>query len=255
MEDSGVRMIERRPKLESVLARWLNIVNDRYWTERDAPWWYNESASVGSLAAAAWMNEGRALVDYRTPKYRGDTRWKGRADLWMDLGQEEYVGEAKMYWPSLSRRLGHGRTTTMLKRACADAKAHMPVEGTRRIGILIVAPWSKPLSDEKLRRATSRFHRGLGRGAQRKHRRGLGLSIPVGGGSSVERVGLPRCRNGSLRGVVKYRKVRDRVRPLASRSKARSHRCKGLWLRSQDRRRASLRSARQASRQPTHQTS
>jgi len=156
----GTRVRRERPKLQLLLDRWVRIVGAPYWTNRDAPWWYNEAASVSSVAAAAWLNEGRALLDYRAPKVRDEVRWKGRADLWMDLGNEEYVGEAKMFWPSLSRRRGHDRTTKMLKWACSDAKHHLQSDGVTRLGVLVVAPWTKPLDDTTFAAQTESFIEG-----------------------------------------------------------------------------------------------
>lgn len=157
---SGTMVRRDRPKLQALLDRWVSTVSDPYWTARDAPWWYNEAASVSSIAAAAWLNAGRALLDYRAPKVRGDVRWKGRADLWMDLGDEEYIGEAKMFWPSLLRRRGHGMTTTMLERACRDAKHNLTSDGVSRVGVLVVAPWTRPLPDTDFRSQTDKFIQG-----------------------------------------------------------------------------------------------
>jgi hypothetical protein len=156
----GAQVIAARPKLKVLLDRWLEIISDPYWGERDAPWWYNEAASVSTLAAAAWSHKERALLDYRASKQRANVRWKGRADIWMDLRGEEYVGEAKIFWPSLSRRRGHARTTKMLKTACSDAKAHLDGGGTARIGVLFVAPWTRELDEPTFALQTASFIEG-----------------------------------------------------------------------------------------------
>ena len=153
----GKRVEPGHPKLEALLDRWLQLIGDPYWTSRDAPWWYNESASMSTLAAAAWLNKGRALLDYRASKIRSKMRWRGRADLWMDIGEEEYVGESKIYWPSLLRRRGHAKTARILSSASYDAKAHLRRDGTTRIGVLFVAPWTPELDDDALANQTSSF--------------------------------------------------------------------------------------------------
>jgi hypothetical protein len=157
VELRGTRVDPMKPKLKSLLDRWVTLVGDPYWTNRDAPWWYNEAASVSTVAAAAWLNGGRALLDYRATKSHENVQWKGRADIWIDLGEEEYIGEAKMYWPSLSRSKGHGRTTKMLEWARADAKHNLKSKTITRVGLLIISPWTARLDDDALDLQTRSF--------------------------------------------------------------------------------------------------
>src|SRR5713226_1261165 len=64
------------PELRQVLRKWI-FVNKDYvhrWDGIDAPWWYNERASVSALAAAAWLAKGIALEEYTTRKTRNINR-------------------------------------------------------------------------------------------------------------------------------------------------------------------------------------
>ena len=64
----------------------------------DCLYWYNERATVGSLAGAIWRTGGFAVEEYREPKKRKGKHYMGRTDLWFSLGENNrkcYVVEAK----------------------------------------------------------------------------------------------------------------------------------------------------------------
>lgn len=53
--------------LRPILRQWVTINRKlaKRWEEyRDAPWWYNERASISVLAGAAWKTNGYAFEEY-----------------------------------------------------------------------------------------------------------------------------------------------------------------------------------------------
>lgn len=99
-----------RPLLETWLSqqkRGLGILDSN-----DAPWWYNERASLSILAGAIWLRGGYVIEEHVTTKVSskesksGPSHVGGRGDLYFYFGRSHFVVEAKHYWPIL----GVGRT-------------------------------------------------------------------------------------------------------------------------------------------------
>jgi hypothetical protein len=115
----------------------------------DAPWWYNERASVSTFAAAVWMTGGIALEEYMTSKKSLDTHPKrspkrnplasGRGDIYFRVGAIEYRGEAKQTWAKLRGYNQESVFRRHLSLAVNDAKRR-PSDGAKRVGILFLVP-------------------------------------------------------------------------------------------------------------------
>ncbi len=87
-----------------LLSEWIELLhnfstlNDK--EERDVPYWYGERPLTGLLAAAAWrLENGWSLEEFSTLRGQEEDATKGRADLWMGIGNESYTVEAKLTWP------------------------------------------------------------------------------------------------------------------------------------------------------------
>lgn len=95
--------------LSEVLTKWLALMNmdddATRWGDHaapDAPWWYNEAASVSQFAGAIWQVGGNAFADFHVVRRRDDGGAAlGRADLSFSLGKWEAIVEAKQVWPLL----------------------------------------------------------------------------------------------------------------------------------------------------------
>ena len=98
---------------EGVLEEWILAI-EKYarMSGGEAPYWYNERANIGLLAAAAWRTGGVALEEFQheksEPKISEDgetvetmTR-NGRCDLWICLGTKSERIEAKFRWLNMA---------------------------------------------------------------------------------------------------------------------------------------------------------
>src|SRR5689334_19566240 len=89
-----------RGNFKRVFEEWVKI-NTRLaneWAELgDAPWWYNERASLSLLAGAVWLCGGTAFEEYAADKkHLGKRiRYRGRSDIYFFLGGKHYMAEAK----------------------------------------------------------------------------------------------------------------------------------------------------------------
>ena len=135
----------RIPGLDKLLYGWIKAQTAyiEAMDYDDCPWWYNEIAVTGFLAAAAWRLKGVGLQEYRTPKGRlKKDRWMGRCDLYTQIGEDAFVFEAKHYRTRIGSRIDRSlqRIGDQLGRATHDAKQHSHRDGTR-LGICFVAPF------------------------------------------------------------------------------------------------------------------
>lgn len=107
--------------LHPLLNKWLKLIddycnyfcNDENSDENDNPWWYNERATLSSLAGAAWRLPGWiALEEFRTTKRSlskvGNNNYGCRCDLYVgprgDNDEvDDYAIEAKQCWIALSQ--------------------------------------------------------------------------------------------------------------------------------------------------------
>ncbi|MCF7864356.1 MAG: hypothetical protein K9L89_06180 [Kiritimatiellales bacterium] len=104
----------------------------RQWKDvPDVPWWYNERASVGLLAAALWKTGGYAFEEYSTKK-KGKV---GRVDLEFGTGNEVFVAEAKQCW---IRNMGKTDPTNRIKQSFKAATEDVKRCNTMGMGKLAI---------------------------------------------------------------------------------------------------------------------
>ncbi len=113
---------------------------------KDALYWYNERATLSTLAHAIVRTNNIALEEYRMRKnsiHQGPG--EGRTDLFFRCGRTEYVAEAKQMWLSISKRAKRGswrnRIGKTLYKARREAVQSKDYGGMQAIGILFVVPY------------------------------------------------------------------------------------------------------------------
>jgi len=133
-------MIISNPKLEflrPVLERWFDCI-DRYNAVRgdnDTPYWHNEKANLGLLAAAAWMAEIVTLQDAATRKQNEEGERNVSADLLIASSDERAFIQATQRWPKVNNL----NLTQPLLEATSDAK-RISYASDLKLGCLFVAP-------------------------------------------------------------------------------------------------------------------
>ena len=144
----GVSILHRlrslRPILNESIA--INAELGREWAAvNDAPWWYNERASVSVFAGAIWRAGEAAFEEYSELK-RGAARLaSGRFDLWFSCGRQDFWAEAKYCQVGFTapRNQSHW-VQSWMERAMADARRCPPDGSTRRLAIVFAAPYIRP---------------------------------------------------------------------------------------------------------------
>jgi hypothetical protein len=130
--------------LYPVLNSWIENIDLylQYFGNSDCPWWYNERATLSSLAAAIWKNGGVALEEYSIDKGAKSKEWIGRCDLFIGLQSNTFACEAKQAWCPIGRRAKNGVKIAKqsLEAACKDARKLPKEEGTR-LGICFAVPY------------------------------------------------------------------------------------------------------------------
>lgn len=120
---------------DALLEEWiLSIERFSRITNGDVPYWYNERANIGILAAAAWRCGRIALEEFQHEKIdalsdgesesASQKSRNGRCDLWIsgDNRSEEIV-EAKFRWLNMSSDKLPKIAETCLNAAVTDAAA------------------------------------------------------------------------------------------------------------------------------------
>jgi hypothetical protein len=133
--------------LRPVFVAWFEIM-EMYlesFDYKDCQWWYNERATLSSLAAAVWRAGGIALEEYCLEKGKKGDLWTGRCDLYFRLKTQDFACEAKQLWCSIGRKgkPGLGNIKDVLSTACRDARVIGKNEG-RRLGICFAIPYLPP---------------------------------------------------------------------------------------------------------------
>ncbi len=113
--------------LRPVLKKWQEIIERRDVKniERDAPWWYNERASISQLAGAVWLCGGWVSEEFGTEKVsvqRQKEKFNGRCDIAFGLRRKNFWGEAKQCWPALLHENLQAKEMVEkhLRRACNE---------------------------------------------------------------------------------------------------------------------------------------
>ena len=141
---AGVVVKQKRlKKIEPLLHEWTRCVS-RYCAvaECDAPYWYNERASLSTLAAAAWRAGGVAVEEYAAFKGKKKAGPPHRVDLWFRYRRKRFVVEAKIGWVNLGEgstpAYNAGAVRRRLDAALEDVR-RCPKDGTF-LGVAFVAP-------------------------------------------------------------------------------------------------------------------
>ncbi|MCL2722875.1 MAG: hypothetical protein FWD69_00410 [Polyangiaceae bacterium] len=84
---------------EAPLWQWFKVL-DQYGdaVPDDVAYWYNERATLSTLAGALWRSGGVVLEEYSTVRVDDGSRAlesHGRVDLWCKIGEADYTIEAK----------------------------------------------------------------------------------------------------------------------------------------------------------------
>lgn len=151
--------------LKPCLDTWVDMMWNREgweWNDeddnlmRDAPWWYNERASVSHFAGAIWKNGGWVTEEFIVPREgRGepDDRKRnkyGRCDISFEVGTLKIIAEAKQVWPLLtgSKRKPSAITKGM-KNAEKEVKDRPISNGYKRYAIVFASPYVTSDADTK----------------------------------------------------------------------------------------------------------
>ena len=149
----GVEIANKKfSALRPILIQWIHNIhnycnqyhNKEKPAEKDAPYWYNERATLSTLAAAVWKLGGIALEEYKAKKMTKREEWKGRVDLWFQLKRKMYVIEAKQHWCLIDKqKLNRGLVKDRVQRRLTSAISNVietPVDEGTPIGIVFVVP-------------------------------------------------------------------------------------------------------------------
>jgi hypothetical protein len=112
--------------LEEVFAAWPTILTDYANTvPGDLPWWYNETAAVGFLGAAAWRAGGVAIVEFDNDRREAGASYtfRGRCDLYLKLNGAAYYAEAKQTFHWLGDGPDHAEAIADIRRKLDEATA------------------------------------------------------------------------------------------------------------------------------------
>lgn len=143
---------DRRTLLCQVIQNWIraNRVVAEAWRGLDAPWWYNERASLSILAGAIWRSGYLAFEEYSDEKWlhRGPKRttYTGRCDLYFELGHKGYVVEAKQGWSGGSSDHDVQKRIRKTLQAAHQAASRMSAGGRdqERLALAFIVPRFKP---------------------------------------------------------------------------------------------------------------
>ncbi len=152
----GVVTTPRVRGLRRILKRWCSINGQlaREWAPvKDAPWWYNERASLSVFAGAIWRSGEAAFEEYSDLK-RGKKRLSsGRIDIWFSVGRLSFCAEAKFCNVPFTRDGDQASGVQWwMDQAKNDARRCPPDGSTRRLAIVFGCPYLRPCS-ESIRRS------------------------------------------------------------------------------------------------------
>jgi len=141
---SGQEFGEFEP-LKPVLLRWRKLMEED-WGKKDAPWWYNEGASVSQLAGAVWRTQGGWALEEFSVRKRGPEPGQdgsGRCDLALEVGDVRLVVEAKHLWLRWTNRTrATPRVAKAINSAMAQVVRYPHGRGRyRQAAVVFVVPW------------------------------------------------------------------------------------------------------------------
>ncbi|MBM3129652.1 MAG: hypothetical protein FJ009_13630 [Chloroflexi bacterium] len=153
--------------LRRVLQKWQRL-NERLgsdWIKSDnnAPWWYNERASLGFFCGAVWLCGGWVFEEFITEKKpagakRTKRKYVGRCDIEFGIGKDEFLAEAKQCWPYIgtSTRKNIDRVESTINIACQESR-QTPEPGYQKLGIVFAVPRLHKSKKERLDLELARF--------------------------------------------------------------------------------------------------
>jgi len=184
----GVTVAAKLAKLEPVLVQWVALMLAR-WGEDDAPWWYNERASLSQFVGAIWKSGGWAFEEYAVPRKAGgagpapDSPGRngglGRCDLMLEQGDFQAIAEAKQRWPRITRGGNISAAVDVSLSHAAEQVVTAPHQrGYQRLAIVFVSPIAtKKLVDDDAK-FTSRL-RGLSDSVTKSKSRAVAWAFPA----------------------------------------------------------------------------
>lgn len=123
---------------------------------RDAPWWYNERASVSHFAGAIWKNDGWVTEEFVVSrKGRGGPNYRiinihGRCDISFEVESLKIIAEAKQVWPSITLPRCYARKVTKgLDDAAKDVRQRTADNGYERYAMVFASPYVTSDADTK----------------------------------------------------------------------------------------------------------
>lgn len=151
--------------LKPCLDTWTKMMWDRDGWEwknedgnpiRDAPWWYNERASVSLFAGAIWKNGGWVTEEFVVQRSdsaktseEGGKRC-GRCDISFEVGKLKVIAEAKQAWPPITRpRCYAAAVRNKLMEAAEEIRKIDPDDGYERYAIAFASPYVTSNADTK----------------------------------------------------------------------------------------------------------
>ncbi len=143
---SGYKVEKKHAHWEILLDEWMTVML-RYFriSGKDLPYWYNERANVGMLAAAAWRCGYVALEEYADSKRKADNEenYQGRVDLWIGRPESKLgeLIEAKVSWINLLNEDFKTHLRDALTPAIADARNTKTGKSLATYGICFIVPW------------------------------------------------------------------------------------------------------------------
>ena len=140
-----------RSALCQILNQWTRttIQVAQTWDGIDVPWWYNERASLSTLAGAVWRAGGIAFEEFSAEKLvhtaRGKHRmnYSGRCDMFFEFGSREFNIEAKFGYSGGTNIGGdpRPRITGILDEA-RKAAGRLPVAKEQtRLAVAFITPY------------------------------------------------------------------------------------------------------------------
>ena len=159
---SGLRIGSLR-KLRIIIEKWQLMNSETsLLEEQDAPWWYNERATLSFFAGAIWQSQGWVLEEFSTSKLVTTKQQKhyktGRCDILFNVQNEKFIAEAKQCWPTLVNNL-HAAIQSVhdtLDTACKEALDDYEKEYTC-LGMVFITPMLHISKNERIEEYLQNF--------------------------------------------------------------------------------------------------
>jgi len=140
IRDQELKMLNR------VFKKYIDLT-EKYCRDfkNDAPYWYNERASVSFFAGAIWKCGGMVLEEYSSNKIWEGARYPSPIDIWFMLDGKQYIAEAKFGFVRLQKgqeKKAIEWVQRLIKSALSDVQL-IPEPAQIKIGLAFVVPYLK----------------------------------------------------------------------------------------------------------------